>query len=102
MAFMAPPTPATPRSGGEEVGKILQGLGKEPLGGGEGAQWGIPAVASTGQSGRSCHPPPKLHDLTSGHEGGFRERGAGTGSPEPSLGMDRGYKPTIPNLGGSY
>lgn len=54
-----PPSPATPRSSGEEVGKILQGLGKVPWrGGGEGAGQGIPAVANTGQSERSCHPPP--------------------------------------------
>lgn len=41
----SPHPSATPRSSGEEVGKILQGLGQVPCSRGEGAQRGIPAVA---------------------------------------------------------
>lgn len=40
--FHTSPTPATPRSSREEVGKILQGLGKVPWQGEEGAQRGDP------------------------------------------------------------
>lgn len=92
-----PPTPATPRSSGEEVGKILQGLGKVPWrGGGEGAGLGIPAVACTGQSERSCHPSPspwRRNDPISGQGGGFRgQSGDGPRSPEPSLGTYCGKK----------
>lgn len=47
-AFIASPHPSHTQERREEVGKILQGLGKVPRGGGEGAPRGSPAGALTG------------------------------------------------------
>lgn len=86
--------PATPRSSGEEVGKILQGLGKVPSGGGEGAQRGIPAVAPQANLEEAATRPQLqgrgmirllLGEVVLGARGG-----PGPASPETSLGMDCG------------
>lgn len=81
-----PPPQPHPGAAGRKSGKSCRDLAKCPGGGGgEGAWRGIPAVVSTGQSERSCHPSPsprKRNDPISGQGGGFRgQRGAGAWVP---------------------
>lgn len=81
-----PPPQPHPGAAGRKSGKSCRDLAKCPGGGGgEGAWRGIPAVVSTGQSERSCHPSPspgKRNDPISGQGGGFRgQRGEGAWVP---------------------
>lgn len=99
-----PPPQPHPGAAGRKSGKSCRDLAKCPGGGGgEGAWRGIPAVVSTGQSERSCHPSPspgKRNDPISGQGGGFRgQRGTGAWSLQPSLGTDCGEKTTRPTPG---